>query len=72
MNNHTGKQMTVSSERCFQPSILNVVFMDSSCYWDIYSLDANIKHMVLSSQNTLSIKLGMVLSRAALSFEDAL
>lgn len=72
MKNHTGKQMTVSSERCFQPSILNTVFMDSSCYWDIYSLDANIKHMVLSSQNTLSIKLCMVLSHAALSFEDAL
>lgn len=72
MNNHSGKQMTVSSERCFQPSILNIVFMDSTCYWDIYSLDANIKHMVLSSQNTLSIKLCMVLSCAALSFEDSL
>lgn len=47
-------------------------FMDSTCYWDIYSLDANIKHMVLSSQNSLSIKLCMVLSCATLSFEDAL
>ena len=72
MNNHAGKQMTASSEGCFQPSILNIVFMDSSCCWDIYSLDANVKHMVLSSRNTLSIKLCVVLRRAALSYEDAL
>lgn len=70
MNNQTGKQMTASSERCFQQSILNIGFMDSSCYWDIYSLDANVKHMALSSKNTLSIKLCMVLSPAALSSED--
>lgn len=72
MNNHAGKQMTASTERCFQPSILSLVFMDSSCCWDIYSPDANVKHMVLSSRNTLSIKLCVVLSHAALSSEDAL
>lgn len=32
MNNHADKLMTASSERCFQQSILNTVFMDSSCY----------------------------------------
>lgn len=71
MNSHTGKQMTVSSERCFPQSILNTVFMDSSCYQNIYRLDANVKHMVSSSRNTLSIKLCTVLSHAALSSEDA-
>lgn len=72
MNNHADKQMTVSSERCFQQSILNTVFMDSSCYWDIYRLDANVKHMVCSSRNIPSSKLYTVLSHAALSSEDAL
>lgn len=72
MNNHADKQMTVSSERCFQQSILNTVFMDSSCYWDIYRLDANVKHMVHSSRNIPSIKLCTVLSHAALSSQDAL
>lgn len=72
INNHTGKEMTASRERCFQQNILNAVFMDSSCYGDIYRLDANVEHMVCSSRNTLSIKLCTVLSHAALSSEDFL
>lgn len=43
MNNHTVKQMTMSSERCFQQNILNIVFIDSNCYRDSYRLEVKSK-----------------------------
>lgn len=52
ISNKGGDNAPSSWEQMFSRSFLNTVFMDASCYWDVYRLNANVKHMLCSFRNT--------------------